>query len=75
MNGSSKEAMIGLLPSPMSPLAFSRPKAFSSLAFIRYPSPLHSTFLPHPTKRREAPKPPPTLPQASASRRHYLAEA
>ena len=46
-------------PPPTSTLAFSRLKALSSPAFIPYPSPPHSAFFLHPTKRREAPKPPP----------------
>ena len=46
MNGSPKGAMIGHLHAPACYSAFSHPKAFSSLAFIRYPSPLHSAFLP-----------------------------
>lgn len=48
MNGSPKGAMIGLLRSPASAPASSRPKAFSSLAFISYPPPPHYAF--HPTR-------------------------
>lgn len=48
MNGSPKGAMIGHLHTPACYPAFSHPKAFSSLAFIRYPPPPHYAF--HPTR-------------------------
>ena len=48
MNGSPKGAMIGHLHAPACYPAFSHPKAFSSLAFIRYPPPPHYAF--HPTR-------------------------
>lgn len=60
MNGSPKGAMIGHLHAPACYPAFSHPKAFSSLAFIRYPPlliPPSSSIPPERNKHQSLPYP------------------